>query len=566
MIRTSLPEPIPSPVEAPGDPFGNPVSRWIAYHPTAIALLIFCAWMLPGLIGHDPWKPDEGYTFGLVNHILRTGDWVVPTLTGEPFMEKPPIFYLVAALFAKIASPLLAPHDGARLACALFVGLAALFTARASSVLLPLRPVWVAPLLLIGSLGLMIHAHQLVTDNALLCGFAMAIYGFALALRRPLAGGFWLGTGTGLGFMAKGLLAPGIIGITALLLPVCFAQWRTRHYLAVLCITFLAAAPWFFIWPVALYLRSPQLFIDWFWTNNFGRFFGFAHLGPPAEPYAYLKLLVWFALPSLPFAVRALWIRRRELRTDAGLQIATTVFAVMFTVLSAAADARELYAMPLLMPLALLGVSGLENLPPVVTRTFHWLTASLFTGIAFAVWACWFAVNLGFPAQLSALLQQKQPLYLPHVRVWLLCIAIALSVAWLTLITSRTGPYRPAMIWAAGVATAWGLLGTLMVSWYDTGMTYRGMLHELARALPAGHGCIASRSLGESQRAIFEYFSGIVTERQANASARNDCGLLLVQTLELPRAPSPGEPWALIWDGSRPGDRHEHFWLYRKTP
>jgi hypothetical protein len=89
--------------------------------------------------------------------------------------------------------------------------------------------------------------------------------------------------------------------------------------------------------------------------------------------------------------------------------------------------------------------------------------------------------------------------------------------------------------------------------------------HILARALPEGHGCIASRSLGESQRGIFEYFSGIVTERQENPAARNNCGLLLAQTRE-PVAQPPGQPWALIWDGSRPGDRHEHFWLYRTTP
>ena len=563
MFRRRSPESIAPPVL---EPIGNKVQRWIASHPTTIALLIFCAWMLPGLIGHDPWKPDEGYSFGLVNHILRTGDWVVPTLAGEPFMEKPPIFYIVAALFAKIASPFLALHDGARLASAFFVGLAALFTARASGALLPSRPMWVAPLLLIGSLGLMTHAHQLITDNALLCGFAVAIYGLALALRRPLAGGFWLGAGAGLGFMAKGLLAPGIIGIAMLLLPVCFAQWRTRRYFNALCVAALAASPWLAIWPAALYLRSPQLFTDWYWTNNFGRFFGFAHLGPPAPPFGYPKLLYWFALPSLPFALRALWIRRRELRTDAGLQIATMVFAAMFAVLSAASDARELYAMPLLLPLALLGVSGLENLPPIATRIFYWLTVSLFTGLAVAVWACWFAANLGFPAQLAAYLQQKQPLYIPDVRAWLVCVAIALSAAWLTLITVKTGAYRPAMIWAAGVATAWGLLGMLMVNWVDTGMTYRGMLHDLARALPADHGCIASNSIGESQRAIFEYFAGIVTDRQANASARNDCELLLVQTLEQPRAPAPGESWTLFWDGARPGDYHEHFWLFRKTP
>jgi len=57
----------------------------------------FCAlvvaWLLPGLVGHDPWKPDEAYTFGLIFHIRETGDWLVPTLAGEPFVEKPPLYF-----------------------------------------------------------------------------------------------------------------------------------------------------------------------------------------------------------------------------------------------------------------------------------------------------------------------------------------------------------------------------------------------------------------------------------------------------------------------------------------
>src|SRR5256885_16383596 len=83
-----------------------------------VGVLAF-AWLRPTLIGHEPWKPDEAYSFGLVWHILKTGDWVVPTLAGEPFMEKPPLFYLTAAGLAKLALPWLAYHDGARLASGL---------------------------------------------------------------------------------------------------------------------------------------------------------------------------------------------------------------------------------------------------------------------------------------------------------------------------------------------------------------------------------------------------------------------------------------------------------------
>jgi 4-amino-4-deoxy-L-arabinose transferase-like glycosyltransferase len=45
-----------------------------------LTIAMCAAWILPGLIGHDPWKPDEAYTFGLVYHVLEGGTWVVPTL------------------------------------------------------------------------------------------------------------------------------------------------------------------------------------------------------------------------------------------------------------------------------------------------------------------------------------------------------------------------------------------------------------------------------------------------------------------------------------------------------
>src|SRR5205085_7571422 len=88
---------------------------------------VIAAWILFGLFGRDPWKPDEAYTFGLVNHIVQTGDWVVPSLAGEPFMEKPPLFYMSAAVFVNMFEDVLTPHDAARLATAFYVALTLVF-------------------------------------------------------------------------------------------------------------------------------------------------------------------------------------------------------------------------------------------------------------------------------------------------------------------------------------------------------------------------------------------------------------------------------------------------------
>ena len=153
-----------------------------------LVALLCAAWILPGLF-HDPWKPDEAYTFGVIFDLLQGGSWVVPTLTGEPFLDKPPLFYLTAAATAKLFSFALPLHDAARVATGLWIAVTFAFTALAGRELYGARYGAVSALLLLGCFGFVVRGHQLITDVALLAGFAMAYYGFALVRRRPAVGG-----------------------------------------------------------------------------------------------------------------------------------------------------------------------------------------------------------------------------------------------------------------------------------------------------------------------------------------------------------------------------------------
>jgi len=169
--------------------------------PLSWVCMLAAAWILPGLIGHDPWKPDEAYTFGLIYNALNGGDWVVPMLAHEAFMEKPPLFYWSAAAVASLLSPPFALHDAARLTTGIYMAITFAFVGGAAHELYGKQRGRIAALMLMGCLGILIRSHQLITDISLLTGFAAALYGFALALRRPALGGFWLGTGVGIGFM-----------------------------------------------------------------------------------------------------------------------------------------------------------------------------------------------------------------------------------------------------------------------------------------------------------------------------------------------------------------------------
>lgn len=524
-------------------------------------VLLCFAWIVLGLVGHDPWKPDEAYSFGLVWSILKSGDWVVPTLGGEPFMEKPPLFYLAAAAFARLFSPWLPLHDGARLASGFGLSLVLIFSGLTG------RELWgrgygrITALILIGCLGLVVRTHQLITDVGLLAGFAIALYGLALARRTLVAGGLALGTGIGITFMAKGLLGPGILGIAALLLPLFCRAWRRRGYAGALGIALLAALPWLTIWPYALYQRSPELFMEWFWVNNFGRFLGFVSLGTDNEPGYYFKTLPWFAWPALPLALWVLWRGGRRGLGEPAVQLPLLAFLVMLTALSAASDARDVYALPFLLPLSLLAASSASTLRRGAARALEWFGVMTFGLVAAILWTAWFALMTGSPAGLAERALELQPGYAAPFQWLAFAVAVALTLTWLAVVIRMPrGNLRALVTWALGLTLMWGLSATLLLPWLDAGKSYRAMVVSVRQAMPANYTCVASVRLGEPQRGMFDYFGGIVTRRVEAGANKEDCDLLLVQGG--PAEESAG--WQKIWEGARLGDRSERFTLFRR--
>jgi 4-amino-4-deoxy-L-arabinose transferase-like glycosyltransferase len=211
------------------------------------------------LVGHDPWKPDEAYTFGIVLDFLERGDWVVPTLAGEPFLEKPPLFFITASLFARAFGGLLPLHDAARLASGFYVALALLFLALTAREIHGRRHGWTAVLIMLGCLGVIVRAHQLITDVALLAGISIGVYGLAIGRRFSIRGGFALGAGIAIAFLSEGIAGPGNAMANGDLAPLS-CQWRQRIYFRTLVHLRGCCAAANCSLDNDLYLRSPDLF------------------------------------------------------------------------------------------------------------------------------------------------------------------------------------------------------------------------------------------------------------------------------------------------------------------
>ncbi len=64
---------------------------WLACAALLGAWFAATAWLRPLAI------PDEGRYAGVAWEMLRSGEWLVPTLNGHPFFHKPPLFYWITA-------------------------------------------------------------------------------------------------------------------------------------------------------------------------------------------------------------------------------------------------------------------------------------------------------------------------------------------------------------------------------------------------------------------------------------------------------------------------------------
>lgn len=526
---------------------------------------IVCAWVLFGLVGHDPWKPDEAHYFGVVVDLLHDHDWVVPRLAGEPWMEKPPLLYVVASLFAHFATPALPLYDAARLATGFFVGLALLFLALTARELYGRGYGSAAMLVTIGCIGPIARMHQLITDVPLMTGVAIGMYGLALARRTVWPAGIALGAGAACAFLAKGLLGPGWLGVTALILAF-FRPWRTRGYAAVLAIALVVGAVPAITWMTALYMRSPELFRTWLVANNFGRFFGFVRLGTRNADGFYELTLLWYALPALPLALWALWKAWRARTTIGawdGFVLPGVLAVVILGVLALASDSRDVYMMPIVLPLSLLAACSLRDLPAAGARALSVSARYALGTFALVLWLGWLALVTDFPAALHSELIGYQPGFHAHVHLLRLALALAATAFALRIVTRPAREGGSALTqWAVAVTLCWALISTLWTPFLNAGKSYRSMIHSLARELPSA-GCVASRHLGEPQRALLEYFARVRTVRLEEDPAAS-CPALLAQGWQRDPPPAPGAGWTLAWEGARPGDRNELYRLYRR--
>ncbi|MEP6677990.1 MAG: hypothetical protein ABJB78_01735 [Betaproteobacteria bacterium] len=556
-------------VTEPVDPTEvSPSGAYRAYK-TAGLMLLCGAWVLLGLVGHGPWKFDDATSFGLAQEMVQRGDFVVPYLAGEPYLLRPPLLPALSALSIAALSPPLAPYNAARVVVGLVLALMLLFAALASREFSGRAYRWLPVLILVGSLGFWDRSHAMSGELGLTLGIAMALYGLALALRRPFAGGAWLGLGIAVAFGSRGLQGPAWLALTMALLPFAGDTWRSRAYVATVGVAVAVAVALSLPWAFALEARDPALFALWWSGEALNSYIGFLPGADTVSPLYQLRNLPWFAWPALPLVIWTLWTRGRGFNgglAQPGIQVPGILALVMLVNLVVMPGPRVIFAAPLLVPLALVGTLEVDSLKRGFSAFLDWFGILTFGLLAIVVWLLWIDARVnGMSSRIAVLFQDTEIGFQPTFHLGTILLAIFLTALWVVLVRpARRSNRRAVLNWAAGVTLLWGLYSTIWLPYLDSRRSYKTMMEGVAMHLLAP-GCVASRNLGEPQRALFQYYAGLVTTRE-EVHPDQRCPLLLVQYGRQPGSAPALDGFDIVWDGRRRGDETERFVLYQRVP
>jgi 4-amino-4-deoxy-L-arabinose transferase-like glycosyltransferase len=537
----------------------------ITLPPSTAALVALAAlFILPGLAGHDLWKSQDAIALGIVHGMAQAGDLVVPRIAGMAWLYDQPLYHWVALAFGKLLGAFLPFHAAARLASGAFVAAAFALIYRAgrdwSEAGLDRTTGCAAVLLLLGSVGLLVHAHEALPELASLAAMCGALAALPYASRRPVAAGIAFGAALGLAFLSGTWIAPAALGLAALLAHLVCPQWRAPRALVFLGIAIIVSATLAASWPLVLAARAPDAYHEWRLilterestvAENFRHFFGTA---------------CWFTWPAWPLALWSAWSLRSRWQ-EPRLFVPALAILVMALAFIAWGPPQDENLLPFLAPLSFFAAQGIFTLRRGAAAALDWFGALTFGIVAALVWLAYIAMLTGVPGPIARNFARMAPGFVMPLRPLELAFALVLAAGWVYLVFyTAASPLRSLARWAAGVVLLWGTFAALWMPWVDYQKSYRPVAQQLKSRLPARLPCLAERHLGVSQAAALDYHGGIRTQAYDPLKPAA-CPFVLVQgspqhELDAPSS-SGGLHWRKVADVGRPGDRAERYRLYR---
>ena len=328
-----------------------------------LLLILLCGWLSLLHAGRIPFMgKDEPKNAEALREMAERGDWVTTTLQGEPWFDKPILYYWVSLIFFHLLGP---GEAAARLAPALFGAAGVLLTYGLARLLFDARIAMRAGVILATSLEYFWFSRTAVVDLPLTFCVALSLAAFYRALEGPGNALWWHRIGfaaAGGAVLAKGpvgIVLPGLVVGAYLIASRRLAELKRVPWISGTLLFLLVSGPWY----LTVSLRHGQRFWDDFIINrNVNRYLTTVH-HHPGPVYYYLPVLIiglfpWGAI--LPFAVGRIfgagWRDLTGARRKFGFLLLWVLMPLLF--FSLAGSKLPSYLLPCFPALAILAAWG----------------------------------------------------------------------------------------------------------------------------------------------------------------------------------------------------------------
>ena len=550
-----------------------------------IALWLFClAYLIPGLVGREPWKGEELQVFGQMLALAQgQSDWLHPTVWGQTLSLDAPLAYWMGAWAIGLAPSWLSAGSAARIPFALLLAMAMVSTwygayylglgKRAQPVAFAFggeaKPkdyartiADSATLALIACLGLALLSHEATPMLMQLSFFGCAFFGAAALPYHPKKSASALVVALA-GLSLSGAPTLSVLLATGIALVILFDKENEGHLpLRVYACALFACA--IGIASIANYFdlfhwRLASIDRDW---NDWRGLF---------------DLLVWFMWPAWPLVLWTLWQWRRQWLSrnwsrHLVLPLWFMALAICVALMTRTEDQTLMLALP---PMATLAAFALPTFRRSFSAFIDWFTLIFFTGCAFIIWVIWIAMQTGWPPQPAANVARLAPGFIPTFSGLAFVVALMATAIWAWLVRWRVGRHRQAM-WkslvlpSGGAALCWLLLMSLWLPLLDFARSYVPWVQQIQQTMKAQGsalpGCMMTYGLNVGQMTAFHYHGGFAIKPLDDAESPQNasCRWLLVDNDSRPELTQVAhvKEWQRIETIKRPANKNEDVTLY----
>ncbi|MEO6195476.1 MAG: glycosyltransferase family 39 protein [Thermoanaerobaculia bacterium] len=349
----------------------SPAVSWLR-QPLLLAVVLAFVACFAGIGSHHLWSPDEPTGAAVGREMLESGDLIVPRLNGQPFLEKPPLYWWVQTAVLRhwgVTAP------AARLPSALFSALTLLVTFALGRRLGGRRSGLLAAAVLGCTALFVLEAQRVVVDPALAFFVALSHLGFVILVdprtpaerRRAL---LLIAVAVPLAFLSKGVVGVGLAVVPPALWLLVTRRRRALRDLVPLALLGIPVFALFVVpWAAALVRAGGWPALQECLLNNTVQRLSFHARGTVyghTRPILYYLaigpavLLPWsLAIPAMLRTGVLRFAPNRPGSEARSLLFGT--FAIGILLLSAAASKRELYLLPLLPAFAACVASWLDG-------------------------------------------------------------------------------------------------------------------------------------------------------------------------------------------------------------